>query len=445
MRRLALVLWLGFGAGLAHAQAPDTDDAGGGAADVPGEPDGARVAPDGGPGPDGGEPDEDPPGEPGEPDELEGPTRLPPLPVSAPDEDLDTLIVPAPVEPSPRTPERDIRKLLRPEASILQARNRLDRDLMEKGARLQALRGLELRVWRDLVGRSARFAEDSATLELERRRVRVRLAALGRSAATPMLSDLAQTASWSDHETRRSARAVLREADRRRVVTYRDALNRWRAQRDDLVRRTENLARTRQTIAYLEQELTWDKAERTALEAAVVREPEFYAAYAQEIEQLDEVVKKKIEELAREVPADRRRMYFEETMGGLAAPVRNSEIVGRFGTRGYKGILSKWRGVHFVPLRPPREGKAEVRAVYWGWVAWTGWMQGLGQVVILDHTMGYWSLYGHLSKIEISVGEKVRSGQTLGYIGDTESFFGDRAYLELRKDGVAIDPVPWLK
>ena len=372
-------------------------------------------------------------------------TELPPLPESAPDADLDTLVVTEPVAPAPRTPERDIRRLLRPEASILQARNRLDRDLMEKAQRLGTQRLLEQRIWRDLVEKSTIFAVRSAELELERRRVKVRLTTLARSRQTPILSDLARTRSWAEFEQVRNARGVLEEADRRRIGAYRSRLLAWEQTRDDLVRRTNNLRFTRQSIAYLEQELTWDRAERVALEAAVVREPEFYAAYAQEIEQLDEVVAKKVAELAQEVPADRRRMYFEETRGGLSAPIRNSEVVGRFGTRIYKGITSKWRGAHFIPVRPPREGKAEARSVYWGWVAWTGWMQGLGQVVILDHTMGYWSLYGHLSRIDVNVGEKVSSGQSLGRIGDTESFFGDRLYLELRKDGVALDPVPWLR
>lgn len=378
-------------------------------------------------------------------DELGPVTELPPLPEAVVEVDLETLVVPEPIEPAPRTPERDIRRLLRPEASILQARNRLDRDLMEKARRLISERTLEVRLWRDLALRATAYLERSAELELERRRVRVRLASLARSTRTPMLSDLSLAKSVTVYEGLRNARGVLEVADRRRVEAYRGRLKAWEAARTDLLRRAQNLERTRQTIAYLERELEWDRAERVALEAAVVREPEFYAAYAQEIEQLDAVVAARITELATQAPTDRRRMYLEETRGGLAAPIRNSEVVGRFGTRIYKGITSKWRGAHFVPLRPPREGKAEARAIYWGWVAWTGWMQGLGQVVIVDHTMGYWSIYGHLSAIDVEVGAKVSSGQPLGRIGDTESFFGDRLYLELRKDGVAIDPVPWLK
>lgn len=369
---------------------------------------------------------------------------LPPITVTD-GVDLDTLEVPEPVAPSPRTPERDIRRLLRPEASILEARNRLDRNLLEKDAVLASQRKLEAKLASDLEDKTLRFAESTAALEAERERVRIRLLALGRRSSPPVLSDLLASRDSASFEQLRNARGVLAHADRRRIEAYKAQLVRYNRQKADLERRTTNLERTRLTIAHLEQDLTWDREERAALEAAVVREPEFYAAYAQEMEALDEVVAAKLVELAAQVPSDRRRMFFEETRGGLASPIRNSEVVGRFGTRSYKGISSRWRGAHFVPLRPPREGGVEARAIYWGWVAWTGWMQGLGQVVILDHTMGYWTIYGHLSRIDVPLGEKVRSGQTLGLMGDTESFFGPRLYLELRKDGVAIDPVPWIR
>jgi len=139
-------------------------------------------------------------------------------------------------------------------------------------------------------------------------------------------------------------------------------------------------------------------------------------------------------------------MYIEETRGGLAPPIRNADVVGGYGTRNYKGIRSIWHGVHFVPMRPPADlSPTPVRAIYWGWVAWTGWLTGLGQVVIVDHTVAYTSIYAHLGSIAVKVGEKVGTGQVLGTMGDSESFFGKRLYLELRRDGVALDPLPWMR
>jgi len=363
--------------------------------------------------------------------------------------DLDTLVVPEPPALVPRKPTEDIRRLLRPEASIIEARNRLDRNIAERRQALADARALEQLLIADLATETASFDARSASLEADRQLVRTRLSQLGRSARSPALVDLLAgtpaATGVATYEARRSARGLLALADRERVRAYAAQVAAWEVAKADLARRTTNLSRTQQTIAGLEQELAWDAEEQAALRAAVVAEPEFYAAYAQEMEKLDELVATKVKELTSSAP-QRPRMYMEETRGGLATPIRNTDIVGGFGTRNYKGIRSVWRGTHFYPMRPPPDdGRTEVRAIYWGWVAWTGWLAGLGQVVILDHTMGYTSIYAHLATIDVAVGIKVKTGEILGAMGDTESFFGPRLYMELRKDGVALDPVPWMR
>lgn len=364
--------------------------------------------------------------------------------------DLDTLVVPEPPALVARKPTEDIRRLLRPEASIIEARNRLDRNIAERTKNLADLRTLEGLVDKDLKGETKLFEARSAALDHDRQLVKTRLERLAESTRSSPLADFFARPegkpSFGLFEERRSARELLGIADRERIRVYAASVSDWEVAKADLARRTQNLARTKETIRRLEQELAWDREEQAALLAAVVAEPEFYAAYAQEMEKLDEVVAAKVKALSAAAPADRKRMYMEETRGGLSTPIRNTDLVGGFGTRNYKGIRSVWRGAHFYPMRPPAEGeRVDVRAIYWGWVAWTGWLPGLGQVVILDHTVGYTSLYAHLASIDVTVGAKVKTGEVLGAMGDTESFFGKRLYMELRRDGVALDPLPWMR
>lgn len=364
--------------------------------------------------------------------------------------DLDTLVVPEPAALSVRNPKQDIRRLLRPEASIIEARNRLDRNIHERTASLKELRALETLVADDLARETKGFEARSAALEKDRQLVKTRLATLGAVGRTSALADLLPPSpappSLGAFEERRGARELLALADRERIRAYAASLADWKVAKADLERRIENLARTKETIRRTEQELAWDQEEQAALRDAVVNEPEFYAAYAQEMEKLDAVIADKVKALSAAAPPDRRRMYMEETRGGLATPIRNTDIVGGYGTRNYKGIKSMWRGAHFYPMRPPANGgRTDVRAIYWGWVAFTGWIPGLGQVVILDHTVGFTSLYAHLDAIDVKVGDKVKTGDILGAMGETESFFGKRLYLELRREGVALDPVPWMR
>jgi murein DD-endopeptidase MepM/ murein hydrolase activator NlpD len=70
---------------------------------------------------------------------------------------------------------------------------------------------------------------------------------------------------------------------------------------------------------------------------------------------------------------------------------------------------------------------------------------GYGQIVILNHGDGYYTLYAHLSEILVEIGAEVESGQTIGRVGDTGSLKGTVLHFEVRKGGSALDPQQWLK
>lgn len=356
--------------------------------------------------------------------------------------DLDTLVVEKPAVPEARHPDQDIRRLLRPERSILAATELLDRDIRKRAAQLVWHEGLEGRLSEDLTRATAEFEALTAARDAERSIVKDRLRTMIRIRSMPATRVFLRAQSYAGYQERLEALDRLYEADRRRVVAYRGQLAAWNESKRDLARRRQNLANEQETIAYLRQELTWDKEERGALELAVREQPEFNAAYAREVEAIDDVL---AERAKAWTDPSRQRLYTAETKGSLSSPLRNGDVVRRYGI--YKhpkfGTTSVSRGIQMVPNHPSE--RDEVRAIYWGYVAYTGWIRGLGRVVVLDHTLGYVSIYAHLDLIEVAVGQKVRTGETLGTVGDTGSFYGERLYLELRKDGKATDPLPWLR
>jgi len=69
---------------------------------------------------------------------------------------------------------------------------------------------------------------------------------------------------------------------------------------------------------------------------------------------------------------------------------------------------------------------------------------GYGTVVILDHGEGLTSIYAHLSRVSVKVGQQVSPNQALGAIGTSGSVTGSHLHFELRRRGVAVDPRPWL-
>ena len=66
-----------------------------------------------------------------------------------------------------------------------------------------------------------------------------------------------------------------------------------------------------------------------------------------------------------------------------------------------------------------------------------------GNTVVIDHGLGVFSLYGHLSSIGVHPGQAVKAGDSLGQTGDTGLAAGDHLHFSIMLRGVHVDPVEW--
>ncbi len=81
-----------------------------------------------------------------------------------------------------------------------------------------------------------------------------------------------------------------------------------------------------------------------------------------------------------------------------------------------------------------------------GEVLASGWnMGGYGYFVMVNHSDGYATLYGHLSKLLVSNGQKVNKGDVIGQIGNTGDSYGSHLHFEVRLNAVCQDPALYLK
>jgi len=79
-----------------------------------------------------------------------------------------------------------------------------------------------------------------------------------------------------------------------------------------------------------------------------------------------------------------------------------------------------------------------------GVVVRAGWWAGYGKVVVVDHGNGLETRYGHLSRFHVKEGDTVRQGQVIGGMGSTGRSTGTHLHFEIRVDGRAVDPQPFL-
>jgi murein DD-endopeptidase MepM/ murein hydrolase activator NlpD len=86
-----------------------------------------------------------------------------------------------------------------------------------------------------------------------------------------------------------------------------------------------------------------------------------------------------------------------------------------------------------------------IRAAESGIVRFVGWMGGYGRLIIVAHANGLETSYSHLSSMLVALGQRVVRGDVLGRMGNTGWSTGPHLLFEVRQNGVAIDPLPFLR
>jgi len=211
-------------------------------------------------------------------------------------------------------------------------------------------------------------------------------------------------------EQRRKEEARRREEEQRRQA----------AQRAQEQQRREEEARQRQG----EQEAA--RLARERVEQARAREA------AQEQQAVDEQ-----RQAAQDV--ERPTATASDLQGlskGLPFPVRG-QVQGRFGAERPDGGL--WRG---VVLRA-QEG-ARVSAIAAGRVVYASWLNGFGNIVILDHGRQYLSVYAYNQSLLKQVGQMVAAGEAVATVGATGGQVESGLYFEIRHQGKPVNPLLWL-
>jgi len=80
-----------------------------------------------------------------------------------------------------------------------------------------------------------------------------------------------------------------------------------------------------------------------------------------------------------------------------------------------------------------------------GTVVFAGWNNGYGNTVVVEHGHGFTTVYGHCSKMAVSLGDRVKRGEVIAFIGDTGRSTGPHIHYEVRINGRRVNPVYYLR
>ena len=147
----------------------------------------------------------------------------------------------------------------------------------------------------------------------------------------------------------------------------------------------------------------------------------------------------------RYIFADGRSEYFDlegrpMKKSFLRVPVEFTRISSRFTTARKHPVLGTMRAHRGVDYAA-RTG-TPIMAAGDGRIRFSGWMNGYGRTIIIDHGRGYSTLYGHMSRLgSYKTGTRVRQGSTIGYVGSSGLATGPHLHYEFRINGSHRDPL----
>ncbi len=79
-----------------------------------------------------------------------------------------------------------------------------------------------------------------------------------------------------------------------------------------------------------------------------------------------------------------------------------------------------------------------------GEIIFTGWWDGYGKAIIIDHGKGITTVYAHLSRIYVQKDQGIKKGQVVGLVGSTGYSTGPHLHFEVRVNGTPQNPIRWL-
>jgi len=161
--------------------------------------------------------------------------------------------------------------------------------------------------------------------------------------------------------------------------------------------------------------------------------------YQERAEQLQALMDKIIKQ---EVTLPFRFVPFYEKKGKLPWPL-TGKVITPFGLQRHPqfNTVTLNNGIEIAPVGQDRT----VRTVHAGKVVYADNFQGYGDLVIVDHGLNYYSLYGHCAEFLINKGDWVQEGQPIAIAGDSGSLKGLCLYFEIRYKTKALDPLQWLR
>jgi murein hydrolase activator len=313
--------------------------------------------------------------------------------------------------------------------------------ITEKRTHVDALRAAEAAAERRRADLHSEVAQDEERLRAERTELAAQVTAaymIGRQEELKLLlrqdspSGVGRTLTYYGYfAQRRSEKIQVIQEDETR-------LQQLAAQIDE---QTQQLKSLEQDASRELAELQRARNERSDAVAALNKKVASGNEELANLKREEQAVESLVADLARvmqDFPVDATQS-FDHMRGKLPWPVVGKVSARYQAPRATAASGMRWNGVMIDTGRG-----AKVRAAFFGRVIYADWLQGLGLLLILGHSGGYMTLYGHAEVLYKSVGDWVAPGDVIAGMADTEGS-NPALYFEIREGRKTVDPKIWLR
>lgn len=308
-----------------------------------------------------------------------------------------------------------------------------------------------------LVADISRTGKQIAQSEIELDTIRVRyarrLVKMYKKGQLSNLEKIFSSTSWRQAVYRTKYLKIISDLDQKTHNTIRSLLieiGRQKLNLESALRKKRRLKKDREkTLSQVRDKKRREQRELTKIRRSQKDLKTYLTEKQAGVKQLEAIITKIREDIDRVEREDRIRRQqrslkakeFPKLKGQLAWPAEG-RVITKFGRQWNPKLKTTTENPGIDIKGKPG---SEVRVVLGGIVTTITFIRGFGTTIIVDHGNGFYTVYSHVTNVEINEDSEVRGGDVIAYMGDSGSINGSQLHFEVWGEGKILDPEKWLQ
>jgi septal ring factor EnvC (AmiA/AmiB activator) len=305
----------------------------------------------------------------------------------------------------------------------------------------------------DISRTGKQIAQSEVELDTIRVRYARRLVKMYKKGQLSNLEKIFSSTSWRQAVYRTKYLKIISDLDQKTHNTIRSLLieiGRQKLSLESALRKKRRLKKDREkTLSQVRDKKRREQRELTKIRRSQKDLKTYLTEKQAGVKQLEAIITKIREDIDRVEREDRIRRQqrslkakeFPKLKGQLAWPAEG-RVITKFGRQWNPKLKTTTENPGIDIKGKPG---SEVRVVLGGIVTTITFIRGFGTTIIVDHGNGFYTVYSHVTNVEINEDSEVRGGDVIAYMGDSGSINGSQLHFEVWGEGKILDPEKWLQ